>query len=109
MQDHVQGLARAYVERVCLEQMAIAIDKAGQGIATTLEQVAILFCLDAIESDIGFFLSNRIIPPENANNFYFALRQLCSNKEGGLASISLRLVEAFAIPDHLLPPCARDW
>lgn len=89
--------------------MLVSIDQAAQSIQPMLEKLTTLFCLDAIEQDIGFFLSNRIIPVEKGNEFYATIRQICGRNEGGLADQALALVDAFAIPDHLLPPAARDW
>jgi len=107
--DNVQLLARSYIERTCMEQMLASMESAHDSIKGTLEKLACLYVLDIIEQDIGFFLSNGIIPAERGNEFYEVIRQLCGRGEGGLADQALNIVDSFGIPDHLLPPCARDW
>merc|ERR1712216_139186 len=103
--DNVQLLARSYVELICLEQMIAAISKAPESIKLMLESIAVLFCLDVIETDIGVFLSACILPLELGNLVYHTAQELCRE----LAAQALPLVDAFGIPDHLLPPAARDW
>lgn len=106
--DQVQALARAYVERVCLEQFLLEA-KANTKIQHVLERLAILFAVDSINTDIGWFLTNQVITLAEGSKLPEALRELCGKGRFGIAPWAVHLVNAFSIPEHLLPPAARDW
>jgi acyl-CoA oxidase len=103
--DLVQSLARSYVERVCLEQFLIEIKKANVKIAVMLEKLAILYALDCLEKDIGYVLTEHVIPFDIGQSLYPIIRDMCAQ----LTPQALALVESFSVPEHLLPPAAKDW
>jgi len=106
--DQVQALAKAYVERVCLEQFLSEAQK-NPKISTILQRLAVLFAVDAINTEIGWFLTNQVISLEQGARVPETLRELCGKGRFGLAPYAMHLVDAFQVPEHLLPPAARDW
>jgi acyl-CoA oxidase len=102
--DAVQHLARAFVERVCLEQF-LAEAAANKKLGLMLEKLAVLFALDSIEKDATWFLTSRVFSVDVALSADKASKELCAQ----LAPQALHLVDAFSVPEHLLPPAARDW
>mmetsp|Transcript_2579 Transcript_2579/g.5025 ORF Transcript_2579/g.5025 Transcript_2579/m.5025 type:complete len:656 (-) Transcript_2579:1546-3513(-) len=103
--DNIQALARAYVELVCLEQMLVSIRNSPPSIQPMLRKLTVLYCLDAIELDLGLLLTRGILALDIGKLVEKASQNLCRE----LAPQALSLVGAFAIPEHLLPPAARDW
>jgi len=53
--DAVQLLAKAYIERVCLEQM-LEEAKANRSLAPMLQKLAVLFALDSVSTDMAWFV-----------------------------------------------------
>lgn len=107
--DFAQGLARAFMERVVLDEMVKSVASSDPSIQKMLEKITILFALDAIETDLTWFLTNNIISLDMGKKILDDIRIMCGNGPNGLADQALPLVEAFSIPDHLLPPAALDW
>lgn len=103
--DNVQALARAFVERTCFDQMRVSIAGAAPGIQGMLEELLRLFAVDCFETDAGLMLTKRVLPIEQADELYATANALCTE----LGTQALHLVDAFAVPQHLLPPAARDW
>jgi hypothetical protein len=106
--DQVQALARAYVERVCLEQFLLEA-KSNNKISFVLERLAILFAVDSVNIDIGWYLTNQVISLNEGSRLPEVLRELCGKGTYGIAPWAIHLVNAFSVPEHLLPPAARDW
>jgi len=106
--DQVQALAKAYIERVCLEQFLSEASK-NPKIGFVLERLAVLFAVDVVNSEIGWFLTNGVISLEQGAKVSEVLRELCGKGRYGIAPWAVHLVNAFSIPEHLLPPAARDW
>jgi hypothetical protein len=106
--DQVQALAKAYIERVCLEQF-LAEAKTNPKIGSVLERLAVLFAVDSVNTEIGWFLTNGVIALEQGAKLPDTLRELCGKGRYGIAPWAIHLVNAFSIPEHLLPPAARDW
>lgn len=106
--DQVQHLAKAYIERVCLEQFLLE-GKSNTTIENVVVKLAILFAVDVVHSELGWFLTNRVIELEQGNRVSEILRELCGTGVYGIANWAPYLVDAFSIPEHLLPPAARNW
>ncbi|KAH9254158.1 hypothetical protein BASA81_007747 [Batrachochytrium salamandrivorans] len=107
--DQVQHLAKAFVERHCLEQFLLEA-KQNQKISVVLERLAILFAVDVIHTELGWFLSTGLLTLSEGSRVPEVLRDLCGNSSSvGIADWAVHLVKAFSIPEHLLPPAARDW
>eukprot|EP00455_Lapot_gusevi_P050031 TRINITY_DN719_c0_g1_i2.p2 TRINITY_DN719_c0_g1~~TRINITY_DN719_c0_g1_i2.p2 ORF type:complete len:699 (+),score=303.14 TRINITY_DN719_c0_g1_i2:67-2097(+) len=106
--DLVQGVARAYGERVvveqCIEQLkAFNQDQALQAL---VYQIFALYALTAIEKDLAWFLTTKVLSLEQGKLVSELNRGLCTS----LSPHSLSLVKALAIPDHLVAaPIALDW
>jgi len=107
--DFAQGLARAFMERTVLDEMLKSIAKVDKSIQGMLEKLTVLFALDAIETDIAWFLTHNVLALDMGKQLFDDIRVLCGNGANGLADNALELVDAFGIPDHLLPPAALDW
>ncbi len=107
--DFAQGLAKAFMERTVLDEMVKSTASADPSIQAMLEKLTVLFALDAIETDMAWFMTNNVISPADGKRLLDEIRVLCGNGPNGLADQALALVETFAIPDHLLPPAALDW
>jgi len=103
--DNVQALAKAFIERFVLEQMLNSISKSDQQIQSALQGVCLLFCLDAIENDMSWFIRSTLVSASLADELVRASKTACSN----MAPRALALVDAMGVPEHLLPPAARDW
>ena len=103
--DAVQALARSYIERVCLEQFLARIASAPKSIKLMLEQLAVLFALDVVEKDAAWFLTSRVLTVDQGAHAVQTCRDMCLQ----LAPQAIHLVDAFSVPEHLLPPAARDW
>jgi len=102
--DAVQQLARAYVERVCLEEMLAQVKKNAK-LGLMLERLAVLFAQDVVAADLAWFMTSHVVHVDVAAALQLALRAGCA----ALAPQALHLVDSFSVPEHLLPPAARDW
>ena len=110
--DQVQATARAYVERVCLEQFLkeCVNMKLKESTRQILTKLAVLFAVDVIHTDSMWFVMNQALSTDQLPTLIDLLRELCGRDgPNGLAAQASYLVEAFSVPDHLLPPAARDW
>jgi len=74
-----------------------------------LERLAILFAVDVVNNEIGWFLTNGVVTLDQGARLPETLRELCGKGKSGIATWAIHLVNAFSVPDHLLPPAARDW
>lgn len=95
---HVLALARAHVESVALERMLEAVkDCPDPDCRRALKAMADLFALQKIQSDI-LFRNDDYIAPDKAKAIGRLIEQLCRDLRG----VAVPLVDAFAIPDHIL-------
>ncbi|GFR51630.1 hypothetical protein Agub_g14059 [Astrephomene gubernaculifera] len=96
--DHVLSLARAYVESVIyktfLRAVAGCVDPECR---RSLKAMSDLFALRLIEGDM-MFRNDEYIAPAKAKAISRLVVALCSELRGQ----ALNLVDAFAIPDHIL-------
>lgn len=84
--DQIQSVSKAYLERVCLEQFLLRIkNDSDKSFNFMLEKLAVLFALDAINTDIGWFLTNQVITLEQGNRLLEVIRELCGKGTTGLA------------------------
>eukprot|EP00803_Ostreobium_quekettii_P004024 evm.model.scf_590.4 EVM.evm.TU.scf_590.4 scf_590:26976-29367(+) len=104
--DLVQATATAFGEREVLEASWRMVDQASPSLASMLEKVVVLYALRRIEVDIGWFVSEEVLPCWAGKVVPEGVRALC--KEMGIQCG--RLVQGFGIPEHLLvTPITRDW
>ena len=81
--DQVQALAVAYVERVVLSSFCCRIqNETDAQLAPVLERLAVLFALDSIEKEMGFYLTNHLLTVEEGKDLYEVVRQMCGKGPG---------------------------
>jgi acyl-CoA oxidase len=102
-QDHAVALAHAHVERIVLERFRDAITAADTGVRAALEPLATLFALSRLEADAGWFLEKGYFEAGKSRAIRALVNQLC----GEIRPAAVAYVDAFGIPDALLPPIAR--
>ena len=104
--DLIQHAAKSYGERIIGEQFDEVLAQADSSLVPVLSQLRKLYAVDAIEKDLGWFISSGILPMELAQKVGTTAAQLCRD----ISPQALPLVEAFAIPEPMLSaPIARDW
>ncbi|KAL4429343.1 hypothetical protein ABPG77_005117 [Micractinium sp. CCAP 211/92] len=95
---HVLALSRAHIESVMLVDMLASVSACvDPDCRRSLKALADLFALDRIHSDI-IFRNDDYIAPEKAKAIQRLIEGLC----GELRGVAVPLVDAFAIPDHIL-------
>ncbi len=101
VQDHLVTLARAHVERVIFDHFAAAVSSASaEPLRDALRPLAALFALSRLEADRGWYLESGYLEGGKARAVREAVGELCREVS---ASAPL-LVDAFGIPEALLPP-----
>lgn len=103
VQDHLVALARAHAERLALEAFVEAMAAAPQEVEETLRPVYLLFALERIEADRGWFLEAGVLEPVKSRAIRARVNELCQE----VASLAPPLVDAFEIPEELLPELVR--
>lgn len=94
----LQALSRAHVESVALDSALRAVRSCvDPDCRKALKAMADLFALERIHSDI-VFRNDDYIAPEKAKAIARLVERLC----GELRGVAVPLVDAFAIPDHVL-------
>eukprot|EP01112_Ceratiomyxa_fruticulosa_P014903 TRINITY_DN4322_c2_g1_i1.p1 TRINITY_DN4322_c2_g1~~TRINITY_DN4322_c2_g1_i1.p1 ORF type:complete len:686 (+),score=100.73 TRINITY_DN4322_c2_g1_i1:220-2277(+) len=109
----ILNLAKAYVERITLEQFILAIQKAEKGptpaphaTVNALRLVCSLFCMSRMEKDMAWFLENKFITPSRAKLVHTEITKLCSE----VRQIAISLINGFDIPPIVITaPIANDW
>ncbi len=95
-QLHLVNLAKAYVERVVLEQFHARItENDDPGLESVLNRLCALYALSRVEADKGWFLEHNYIEGNKAKAIRKEVSSLCLE----LRNDSLHLVNAFDIPD----------
>jgi acyl-CoA oxidase len=103
-QDHAVAVGNAHAERVVLEAIQRAVAAAAESsIAQPLSHLSELYALSRIEADLGWFLEKGYVEGGKARAIRAEVGTLCAE----LRPDALALVEAFGIPDALLPEIAR--
>eukprot|EP00735_Rhodelphis_limneticus_P010469 TRINITY_DN3213_c0_g1::TRINITY_DN3213_c0_g1_i1::g.29727::m.29727 TRINITY_DN3213_c0_g1::TRINITY_DN3213_c0_g1_i1::g.29727 ORF type:complete len:668 (+),score=204.20,sp/P0CZ23/ACOX3_ARATH/34.58/3e-103,ACOX/PF01756.14/3.2e+03,ACOX/PF01756.14/7.7e-19,Acyl-CoA_dh_M/PF02770.14/3.8e-11,Acyl-CoA_dh_1/PF00441.19/6e-06,Acyl-CoA_ox_N/PF14749.1/0.27,Acyl-CoA_ox_N/PF14749.1/7.1e+02 TRINITY_DN3213_c0_g1_i1:62-2005(+) len=108
-QPLVQGMSQAFIERLTYDTFRTAIENVKDSdTKKMLEQVCALYALDCIERDLGWFATSEVVAPSLGRQVGGEIERLCSTS--CLAPQALHLVNAFAIPDHILAaPIGLDW
>src|SRR5437868_6054125 len=105
VQDHLLLAARAHVERVVLEYFIAAIDRCDDPeTRALLEKVCDLHVLASLERDRGWFLEHGQLSAARAKAVITNVNRLCRE----LRAHARLLVDAFAIPEELLPQLVRE-
>src|SRR5438876_228827 len=104
VQDHLLLAARAHVERVVLEHFTAAIDRCEDaGVKSLLNTVCDLHVMASLEQDRGWFMEHGQLSAARAKAVTSNVNRLC----GELRPHAQSLVDAFGIPDVLLPELLR--
>src|SRR5256884_8734371 len=100
VQDHLLLAARAHVERVVLEHFTAAIDRCEDAeLKALLNKVCDLHVMAALERDRGWFMEHGQLSAARAKAVITNVNRLCRE----LRPHAQQLVDAFGIPDVLLP------
>jgi hypothetical protein len=106
--DAIQGLAKAHGERICLDEIlrVHAEEPESTGMKPVLELVAKVYCLHALNQDVGVLVSLGLVTPSQVTALSHAQRQAVKQ----MAPISLGLVKSLGVEDHMIyAPIAHDW
>ena len=104
-QDHVLEAARAHVDRIVLEAFVGAVDRAEEGpVKDTLSKLCDLYALSTIEEQRGWYFEHSRMSAPQSKAITRRVNRLCSE----LRENARTLVDAFAIPEELLGPIARE-
>jgi len=105
VQDHLLLAARAHVDRVVLEHFTAAIDRCAEPVTKALlDQVCDLFVLSLLERERAWFLEHGQLSAARAKAIITNVNRLCRE----LRPHARLLVDAFGIPEELLPPLVRE-
>jgi acyl-CoA oxidase len=104
-QDHVLEAARAHVDRLILEAFVAAVDRCDEGpLRDTLASLCDLYALSTIEEQRGWYFEHSRMSAPQSKAITRRVNRLCSE----LRENARTLVDAFAIPEELLGPIARE-
>jgi acyl-CoA oxidase len=103
VQDHLIALARAHAERLAVESFQRGIEEADADLGVILTPLSSLFALSRIEADRGWYLEVGYLEPIKSQAIRHTVNELCTQ----LAAIAPDLVDAFGIPERLLPELVR--
>jgi acyl-CoA oxidase len=105
VQDHLMHLAVAHVERVALEAIQAATERAGPSLAPLLALLRDTFWSSRMESDLGWFLMNGVVETPKAKGIRYLANKCCVE----LRPIAEAVTAGFGIPDAVLAaPIAFD-
>src|SRR5437868_9804750 len=105
VQDHLLLAARAHVERVVLDDFKAAIDRCDDAeTKSLLDQVCDLHVLASLERDRAWFLEHGQLSASRAKAVITNVNRLCRE----LRPHARLLVDAFGIPEELLPELVRE-
>jgi acyl-CoA oxidase len=104
VQDHLLLAARAHVERVVLEHFIAAIEGCQDAdLRTLLDRLCDLHVLSRLEEDRAWFEEHGLMSATRAKAVISNVNRLCRE----LRPHAAELVDAFGIPEPLLPPITR--
>ena len=103
VQDHLLLAARVHVDRVVLEHFTAAIDRCKDAdVKAMLNKVCDLHVMASLERDRAWFIEHGQLSAARAKAVITNVNRLCRE----LRPHAQLLVDAFAIPEVLLPPLA---
>ena len=105
VQDHLLLAARAHVDRVVLEHFAAAVDRCDdRDVKGLLDKVYDLYVLSLLERERAWFMEHGQLSGARAKAIITNVNRLCRE----LRPQARLLVDAFGIPEELLPALVRD-
>jgi acyl-CoA oxidase len=103
-QDHALAVGSAYAERVVLDAMQrVVAQSEGAAFGAPLRRLSTLFALSRIDADLGWFMEKGYIEGGKARAIRAEINTLCAE----IRPDAVALVDAFGIPELLLPEIAR--
>lgn len=104
--DLIQHAARAYGERLVSEVCNSTRKQADSSLHDILEKLHHLYLINIIERNLGWFVSQHLIPVRATKEVNKIASDLCKE----LSPQSLAIAEAFDLTDDMLSaPIALDW
>jgi len=104
--DLVQHAARAYGERLVSETCSDVRLKSDSSLHDILEKLHKLYLVNIVEKNLGWFVSQRLIPTWAAKKVPEIAAELCKE----ISPQSLAITDAFALTDDMIgAPIALDW
>jgi len=105
VQDHLLLAARAHVDRVVLEHFAAAVDRCDdRDVKSLLDKVYELHVLSLLERERAWFMEHGQLSGARAKAIITNVNRLCRE----LRPQARLLVDAFGIPEELLPALVRE-
>src|SRR5919204_1892741 len=105
VQDHLLLAARAFVDRLVLEQFTAAIERCDDPeLKSLLDKVCDLHVMATLERERAWFLEHGQLSASRAKAIITNVNRLCRE----LRPHARLLVDAFGIPNELLPQLARQ-
>ena len=105
-QPMMVDMAKAYVERLVLDQFIKGVKEADKGIQKPLMMLERLYALSTIEANRGWYLENGYIEGRKSVYISKMVDELCLETR----SHCLDLVDAFGVPDGLIAaPIATEY
>jgi acyl-CoA oxidase len=105
VQDHLLLAARAFVDRLVLEQFTAAIERCDDPeLKSRLDKVCDLHVMATLERERAWFLEHGQLSASRAKAIITNVNRLCRE----LRPHARLLVDAFGIPNELLPQLARQ-
>ncbi len=103
-QDHMLALARAYTERVAVEQFLAAVDRAPEELRGVLKSLCDLYALNRLYEDRAWFLEHGYFEAAKSKAVRDLVLKLCAE----VRVDAVELVRSFGIPARVLgAPIAR--
>ncbi|KAJ3043199.1 hypothetical protein HDV00_005519 [Rhizophlyctis rosea] len=104
--DLIQGVARAFGERICLEKTVEAAEREGDsGVKNILLRLAHLFAHTIVSTDL-FFVTRDLITPAQARQALVVQQELVKD----LVPDAMRVVQGLGVKEWMLfAPISKDW
>ncbi|KAJ3370566.1 hypothetical protein HDU91_006107, partial [Kappamyces sp. JEL0680] len=103
--DLIQATAKAYGERVCLEQTMLVADK-DPGVQTVLQKITVLFAYGLVASDLVFYARKAILDGSQVQRVLDIHAALIKEFVPFVGDT----VRALGLKEHMIfAPIAKDW
>lgn len=97
-QDHMLTLARAYTERIAVEQFLAAVERAPEELRGVLKSLCDLYALNRLYEDRAWFLEHGYFEPAKSKAVRDLVIKLCAE----VRPDAVELVRSFGIPSRVL-------
>ncbi|KAI8910834.1 acyl-CoA dehydrogenase/oxidase [Gorgonomyces haynaldii] len=105
--DTIQALAKAFGERICLEQFLIIVEKeTNQELKKLLQLVVHCFALGLVSGDLAFFGANEFLTAQQSRQVLDLHRKIIKD----VAAHASFLIRALDVKEWMIfAPIAKDW